>query len=95
MKEISKRQAVRIAIEHLGYKRNRKLTVSLSVRQGSTREGGEGAYSHGLGPPSDYCWIVRASSRSRGLFMTDGEYEVVWVDQRTGQVLQAGKGSGG
>ena len=95
MNEISKRQAVRIAMEHLGYRRDRKLEVSLSVRQGSTREGGEGAYSRRLGPPGDHCWIVRSSAKPRGSFILDGEYVVVWVDQRTGQVLQAGTGCGG
>ncbi len=82
-------------MEHLGYKRDRKIGVSLSVRQGSTREGGEGIYSRGLGPPGDHCWIVRTSARPRGRLMTDGPYAVVWVDQRTGQVLQVGNGSGG
>lgn len=82
-------------MEHLGYKRDRRIGVALSVRQGSTREGGEGIYSCPLGPPGDHCWIVRSSMRSKGRLMTDGPYVVVWVDQRTGQVLQAGNGSGG
>ena len=95
LREISRRQAIVIAMEHLGYRGNRELKRLISVRQGSTREGGEGAYSRSVGPPSDHCWIVRTSARPRGQCMTDGPYAVVWVDQRTGQVVQAGRGSGG
>lgn len=94
LNEISKRQAIIIAMEHLGYRGKRGLKRLISVRQGTTREGA-GAYVARPGPPSDYCWIVQASARPRGSCMLDGPYAVVWVDQRTGQVLQAGSGSGG
>ncbi len=85
MKEISKRQAMKIAMQHLGFTNpDRSLKMSLSAHEGNTRDSREIGLRV-LGSPSDHCWVVQATGTGDSGFQA---HIMVWVDQRTGQVLQ-------
>src|SRR3989338_2335572 len=94
LQEISAAQAGRIALRHVGHHAVEADRI-LSIKKGTTEDKRYPTYRIGSYQRCDACWIVMLGQRRTAPLLLDGSNTVVWVDQRTGAVMQCGTGGGG
>ena len=93
MEEISREQAKWIALKSVGFPKSEHGRWLVSVTAGSTDSPVPGAYRTGPRKHCNACWIVQISNQPVGTL--DGECTYVFVDQRTGEVVESVRGHDG
>jgi hypothetical protein len=90
MVEISEKQARGIALQAVGYPEEEQERV-FATYEGSTEDKRFRAVSsYEQYDPCDYCWIVETRPLEKRGYEPDGPEFLIWVDQRTGNVVKIG-----